>query len=178
VSEVEGQPIEVAKRRKSCFLKVENDDGEVLDFHSLRHTCGAWLASTGSNPKTVQSVMRHSTITLTMDCYGHLFPGTEVEAAAKLGAMIDRAVSETCDGDTPQTAQRQVQQAGCEVPHGDANRCEEQTGEEVATDIAKSNSIADLSDVLQASAEACESAPSWTRTMNLLIKSQLLCQLS
>jgi len=58
------------------------------DFHSLRHTCGAWLAMAGQHPKTIQSVMRHSTITLTMNNYGHLFPGSDVLAIAKLAAVM------------------------------------------------------------------------------------------
>jgi len=57
-----------------------NHEHETLDFHSLRHSGGAWLAMTGAHPKEVQAVMRHSTITLTMDTYGHLFPGAEAVA--------------------------------------------------------------------------------------------------
>jgi len=76
------------RREESDFLLEANFEGEVLDFHALRHTCGAWLALTGAHPKTVQSVMRHSTITLTMDTYGHLFPGQEAEAVSKLPDML------------------------------------------------------------------------------------------
>src|SRR5262249_3643532 len=74
---------EYLRREHSDFLAAVNHDGERPDFHRLRHTCGAWLAMTGEHPKTVQSVMRHSTITLTMDTYGHLFPGQEAEAVAR-----------------------------------------------------------------------------------------------
>jgi hypothetical protein len=45
-------------------------------------------AMTGAHPKVVQVVMRHSTITLTMDTYGHLFPGQEADAVAKLPNMM------------------------------------------------------------------------------------------
>jgi integrase len=65
-----------------------NHSGEVFDFHGLRHTCGAWLALTGAHPKVVQTVMRHSTITLTMDTYGHLFPGQEAEAIGRLQGLL------------------------------------------------------------------------------------------
>jgi hypothetical protein len=34
--------------------------------------------------KTIQSVMRHADIKLTLDKYGHLFPGSEADAVAKL----------------------------------------------------------------------------------------------
>lgn len=73
------------------FLRPGNDEGEQLDFHALRHTCGAWLAIAGEHPKTIQTIMRHGTITLTMDRYGHLFPGTEAAAVAKLAAMMKQS---------------------------------------------------------------------------------------
>ena len=79
---------ERAWREKSDFLLATNHAGEVLDFHSLRHTCGAWLALAGCHPKVVQTVMRHSTITLTMDAYGHLFPGQVTDAIKKLPDMM------------------------------------------------------------------------------------------
>ena len=85
---VQHDPEGYARRQESDFLCPLNHEGESLDFHSLRHTCGAWLAMTGAHPKEVQAVMRHSTITLTMDTYGHLFPGAEAEAVARLPRML------------------------------------------------------------------------------------------
>ena len=60
-----------------------------LDLHSLRHTCGAWLAIKNAHPKTIQAVMRHSSITLTMDRYGHLVPGQEADAIAQLDTLLN-----------------------------------------------------------------------------------------
>jgi len=45
---------------------------------------------TGAHPKVVQTIMRHSTITLTMDTYGHLFPGQEAEAIARFPDMLGK----------------------------------------------------------------------------------------
>ncbi len=56
---------EYAWREASDFLADVNHEGEHLDFHGLRHTCGAWLAMAGVHPKVVQTVMRHGSITLT-----------------------------------------------------------------------------------------------------------------
>ena len=75
-------------RTQSDFLAIKNHEGEHLDFHSLRHTCGAWLAMAGAHPKAVQSVMRHSAITLTMDTYGHLFPGQDAATVAMFPTMV------------------------------------------------------------------------------------------
>ena len=89
----EGDDFEMSRRLKSDFLAVRNHDGQWFDFHSLRHTCGAWLASSGVHPKVVQTIMRHSTITLTMDTYGHLFPGQEADAVTQVEAMLSQAAS-------------------------------------------------------------------------------------
>ena len=63
--------------RKTIFLQEEIDKGEVLDFHALRHNCGAWYTDGAASPNGVQALMRHQTIALTMDTYGHLFQGHE-----------------------------------------------------------------------------------------------------
>jgi len=75
-------------REQADFLNVRNHAGQQLDFHALRHTCGAWLALAGNHPKVIQAVLRHSSITLTMDTYGHLFPGQEADAIAKLPRLF------------------------------------------------------------------------------------------
>ena len=49
------------------FLRVVNSEGEKLDFHALRHTTATWLIASGADVKSVQSVMRHSNIKLTLD---------------------------------------------------------------------------------------------------------------
>ena len=48
-----------------------NEQGETVDFHSLRHTFGTMLAKRGVHPKVAQDLMRHSTINLTMNLYTH-----------------------------------------------------------------------------------------------------------
>jgi integrase len=79
---------ELTCREASDFLLPTNHEGECFDFHSLRHTCGAWLALSGEHPNVVQAIMRHSQITLTMDTYGHLFPGQAAEAVGRFGHML------------------------------------------------------------------------------------------
>ncbi|MBI1338080.1 MAG: tyrosine-type recombinase/integrase [Phycisphaera sp.] len=67
--------------------RLDEKHGKVIDFHSLRHTCGSWLAAAGVHPKVIQKIMRHSTITLTMDRYAHAFQSDEVAAIAKLPTL-------------------------------------------------------------------------------------------
>lgn len=91
LSEAKNNPQQYAHREQSDFLSDTNHEGEVFDFHCLRHTCGAWLALAGAHPKGVQQVMRHQSITLTMDTYGHLFPGQEADAVGRLRSMLSQA---------------------------------------------------------------------------------------
>lgn len=71
LAEVEKIAAEHDRRTASKFLKPENANGEVADFHALRNTFITMLASSGVHPKVAQVLARHSTITLTMDRYSH-----------------------------------------------------------------------------------------------------------
>jgi len=56
------------------------DERGPVTFHSLRHTCGTWLASQGVHPKVIQEIMRHKDIRLTMNRYGHVLYGQTAKA--------------------------------------------------------------------------------------------------
>lgn len=43
-------------------------------LHDLRHTYASHLIAIGASPKYIQTQMGHSTIAVTMDVYGHLYP--------------------------------------------------------------------------------------------------------
>ncbi|QDT57293.1 Tyrosine recombinase XerC [Caulifigura coniformis] len=74
----EGQPFD------PDFLTAVDSEGRVVDFHALRYTCGAWLVHLNTDIKTVQKIMRHGTITLTLDTYGHMYPGNDWAAVLKM----------------------------------------------------------------------------------------------
>ena len=61
LAEVEKLTDEHERRTESTFLKPENANGEVADFHALRHTFITMLASSGVHPKVAQVLARHST---------------------------------------------------------------------------------------------------------------------
>lgn len=46
-------------------------------FHDLRHTCASLLIAQGAHPKEIQERLGHSTIRITFDRYGHLFPSLD-----------------------------------------------------------------------------------------------------
>jgi integrase len=61
---------------------------KTLGFHEGRHTYASIAIAAGLNPKTLSTYLGHATITITFDRYGHLMPGSEVEARAMLDAYL------------------------------------------------------------------------------------------
>lgn len=62
---------------------------EKIGFHECRHTFASLMIAARVNPKALQTFMGHASITMTLDLYGHLLPGTEDEAASLLDAFLD-----------------------------------------------------------------------------------------
>jgi integrase len=47
-------------------------------FYDLRHTCVTLLLAQGAHLKAIQVHLGHSSIQVTMDRYGHLFPDAPI----------------------------------------------------------------------------------------------------
>lgn len=60
----------------------------IITPHECRHTFASLMIAAGVNIKALQVFMGHASITVTMDRYGHLLPGSEIEAAALLDAFL------------------------------------------------------------------------------------------
>ncbi len=52
-------------------------------MHSLRHVAASLFIEQNLLPKRVQALMGHSTIQMTYDTYGHLFPMTDDQEAMR-----------------------------------------------------------------------------------------------
>jgi integrase len=75
-----------------CGLTI--DGGHRYGFHMLRHAAASlFIAYLGWTPKRVQTVMGHSSITMTYDRYGHLFESKDAdrEAMEKIEAAVTAA---------------------------------------------------------------------------------------
>ena len=68
---------------------------EPLTLHECRHSYAAFMIAAGVNAKALSTYMGHSTITTTLDRYGHLLPGNETHAANLLEGFLtpEEAVS-------------------------------------------------------------------------------------
>ena len=63
-----------------------------IRFHDLRHTHASLLIAMGIHPKAIQERLGHSSITVTLDIYGHLMPGIGDEIAYGLDALITNTI--------------------------------------------------------------------------------------
>ncbi len=57
--------------------------------HECRHSFAAMMVAAGVNAKALQTFMGHASITITLDTYGHLMPGSEAEAAGLVESYLD-----------------------------------------------------------------------------------------
>jgi integrase len=62
--------------------------GVSISPHSLRHTHASDLIAAGVHAKVVQERLGHASIVITLDRYGHLFPGSQDQAAKAIDAML------------------------------------------------------------------------------------------
>ncbi|MGA6947460.1 MAG: tyrosine-type recombinase/integrase [Solirubrobacterales bacterium] len=84
------QPQTVNDRARRAWRKARLTP---IGLHECRHTCASFFIAAGVNAKTLSTFMGHASITTTLDRYGHLFPGSEAEAASLLDAYLARADS-------------------------------------------------------------------------------------
>jgi integrase len=75
-----------------AFLRGEPLDPplEPVGLHVARHTCASVMIAAGVNVKALSEFLGHASITITLDRYGHLLPGSLAEAATLLDAFLGR----------------------------------------------------------------------------------------
>jgi integrase len=84
-------PSNLRKRANAAWLR---SGLEPIGLHECRHTFASLMIAAGVNAKALSAYMGHSSVAITLDRYGHLMPGNESEAAARLDAYIAQAVAE------------------------------------------------------------------------------------
>jgi integrase len=82
-----------ANAREAIRAKEKGREPDLLQpigLHEARHTYASLMIAAGVNAKALSTFMGHASITVTLDRYGHLFPGSEDEAAGMLDAYLER----------------------------------------------------------------------------------------
>jgi len=73
---------------------VERFGLDGFRFHDLRHTCAAMLIQDGAHPRAIMERLGHSSITVTLDRYGHLFPALDEALTDGLERRLQEAFSD------------------------------------------------------------------------------------
>jgi len=63
---------------------------EEIRFHDLRHTHASLLIAAGVHPKAIQARLGHTSITTTLNRYGHLMPDAFQGVGERLDALLQR----------------------------------------------------------------------------------------
>jgi predicted nuclease of restriction endonuclease-like (RecB) superfamily len=92
-----GTPLE--QRRVHRIFQSLCDQAGVrrIRFHDVRHSAASILIAHGVHPKAIQELLRHSSIQITMDTYGHLFEQVRKETADKMDAILAVEKSATAE---------------------------------------------------------------------------------
>ena len=75
---------------RAAGIEVAGHTGHSLNFHSLRHTCGSFLAASNVHPKIIQGILRHKDINLTMSRYVHILKGQRRSAIESMPDFTER----------------------------------------------------------------------------------------
>ncbi|MFO1043559.1 MAG: tyrosine-type recombinase/integrase [Planctomycetaceae bacterium] len=57
-------------------------------FHDLRHSCASLMLADNLNPKVIQELLGHSTISMTMDTYAHLMPNSHADVTSRFDRLL------------------------------------------------------------------------------------------
>lgn len=92
------RPFRPESIQRAADAAWEGAELQRITFHECRHTFAALMIAAGVNAKALQTYMGHASISITLDRYGHLMPGSEAEAAGLLdtylAAELDRAAEQ------------------------------------------------------------------------------------
>lgn len=83
-----GYPIDDKKPARNLKTILTKLGIEPIKFHGLRHTYATRLFEANVPPKTVQVLMGHYDISITLDIYTHVMEGTKLEAVEKLNEIF------------------------------------------------------------------------------------------
>ena len=87
----DGQPWNPDVLTRGFDRLVRASDLPRIRLHDLRHTHASHLLAAGVNVKVVSDRLGHASVAFTLDVYGHVLPGQQADAAARVAALVDEA---------------------------------------------------------------------------------------
>ena len=78
----------ILSSRRDAGGKLVDNDPRRFGFHNLRHSLASFLIRIRTDPKTVQTLLRHSDVKLTLQFYTHAVSRDRMAAAGKMLTAI------------------------------------------------------------------------------------------
>jgi len=89
----DGRPQDPCSFTRQFGAAVKEAGLERIRFHDLRHTFATLSLEAGVSIKAVQEVLGHTTISMTGDTYSHVTERMKVDAADRIGAVLEHCLS-------------------------------------------------------------------------------------
>jgi integrase len=87
-AQADGTPIDSHSLNLYFIQALERAGLPAIRLHDARHTYATWMLEQGISAKVVQTMLGHSSISVTLDIYRHVSLELEKQAAAKLNAAV------------------------------------------------------------------------------------------
>lgn len=71
-----------------------------IRFHDLRHTAATLLFVQGIHPKVVSEMLRHASVSITLDLYSHVLPNMQRETVGRMDELLNDS-GEAAPDDAP-----------------------------------------------------------------------------
>jgi integrase len=79
-----------SSRIRPAALKVgvRLEPGQRFGFHNFRHSLATFLVSRGRDVKTIQELLRHAKVSMTLDLYSQAIDAAKLEAQEDIALAI------------------------------------------------------------------------------------------
>jgi integrase len=84
----DGKPIDPRNFNRHFSQVLQRSGLPHIRLHDSRHTFATLMLELGESPKTVQTMLGHSSAKITLDIYSHVSLELEKKAADKLNAAL------------------------------------------------------------------------------------------
>jgi hypothetical protein len=92
----DGGPVRLASWRSRFFKRAVDSAGVApLRVHDLRHTAVSLCFAAGASPREIASRAGHTSVSIVLDRYGHLLPGSENRVNDELDRLAATALITT-----------------------------------------------------------------------------------
>lgn len=87
-SRPDGRPLDPTEFSRHFGRMLKRAGLPSIRLHDARHTYATLMLELGEGPKVVQSMLGHSSVSVTLDIYSHVSLELEQRAASRLDAAL------------------------------------------------------------------------------------------